>query len=160
LRGVVSLAPPILPAARQGLQDAQVNLIRREPRGFLALSADTLSDDEDLRPVNVRRLLILLRRLALRLGATYVFEPHSEAFRRQVKRGFEAMLGEMFERGAFAGATPADSFQVNTLSELNTPQLADQGRFIVELKVAPSLPLTFLTLRLVQSSDRVAAEER
>lgn len=161
LRGVVALTPPILPAARPGLQDAQVNLIRREPQGFLALSADTLSDDEDLRPINVRRLLILLRRLALRLGATYVFEPHSEAFRRQVKRGFEEMLGEMFQRGAFAGATPSASFQVNTGSELNTPRLADEGRFIVELKVAPSLPLTFLTLRLVQSSDRgLAAEER
>ncbi|HYN84566.1 MAG TPA: hypothetical protein VER32_04890 [Pyrinomonadaceae bacterium] len=159
-RGVVALVPPVLPSARQGLQDAQVNLIRREPQGFLALSADTLSDDEDLRPINVRRLLILLRRLALRLGATYVFEPHSEAFRRQVKRGFEAMLGEMFQRGAFAGATPTTSFQVNTGSELNTPQLTDQGRFIVEIKVAPSLPLTFLTLRLVQTSDRVAAEER
>ncbi|HEX5705806.1 MAG TPA: hypothetical protein VFX96_00810 [Pyrinomonadaceae bacterium] len=160
LRGVVSLTPPVLPAAWQGLQDAQVNLIRREPQGFLALSADTLSDDLDLRPINVRRLLILLRRLALRLGATYVFEPHSEAFRRQVKRGFEGMLGEMFQRGAFAGATPATSFQVNTGSELNTPQLTDAGRFIVEIKVAPSLPLTFLTLRLVQSSDRLATEER
>ena len=41
----------------------------------MVLSADTLSDDPDLRPINVRRLLILLRRLALRLGATYVFEP-------------------------------------------------------------------------------------
>jgi hypothetical protein len=161
LRGVVALTPPILPGARFDLQEAQVNLIRREPQGFLALAADTLSDDEDLRPINVRRLLILLRRLALRLGATYVFEPHSEAFRRQVKRGFEGMLGQMFQRGAFAGHTPSASFQVNTGSELNTPQLTDQGRFIVELKVAPSLPLTFLTLRLVQTSDRsLAAEER
>jgi hypothetical protein len=161
LRGVLALTPSILPAAREALQEAQVNLIRREPRGFLALAADTLSDDPDLRPVGVRRLLILLRRAALRLGATYVFEPHSDAFRRLVRRGFEGMLGEMFQRGAFAGATPSTSFRVNTGSELNTPQLTDNGRFIVELKVAPSLPLTFLTLRLVQSGDRgLATEER
>ena len=161
LRGVVALAPSILPASRAALQEAQVNLFRQEPQGFLALAADTLSDDEELRPIGVRRLLALLRRMSLRLGATYVFEPHSEAFRRLVKRGFEGMLGEMFQRGAFAGATPSASFQVNTGSELNTPQLTDQGRFIVELKVAPSLPLTFLTLRLVQSGDRgLATEER
>jgi hypothetical protein len=161
LRGVLALTPSILPAAREALQEAQVNLIRREPRGFLVLAADTLSDDPDLRPVGVRRLLILLRRAALRLGATYVFEPHSDAFRRLVRRGFEGMLGEMFQRGAFAGATPSASFRVNTGSELNTPQLTDNGRFIVELKVAPSLPLTFLTLRLVQSGDRgLATEER
>lgn len=161
LRGVLALTPSILPSAREALQDAQVNLFRREPRGFLALAADTLSDDPDLRPVGVRRLLILLRRAALRLGATYVFEPHGETFRRLVKRGFEGMLGEMFQRGAFAGATPSASFRVNTGSELNTPRLTDEGRFVVELKVAPSLPLTFLTLRLVQSGDRgLATEER
>lgn len=160
LRDVVALVPPIQPASRLPLQEAQINLVRQEPRGFITLAAETLSDDEALRPIGVRRLLILLRRLALRLGATYVFEPHSDAFRRQVKRGFEGLLGEMFERGAFAGATPSASFQVNTGSELNTPQLTDLGRFIVELKVAPSLPLVFLTLRLVQTGDRgLAAEE-
>lgn len=161
LNGVVALAPPLPESARADLQEAQVNLFRQEPRGFLSLSADTLSTDEDLRPIGVRRLLMLLRRLALRLGATYVFEPNGDAFRRLVKRGFEGMLGDMFSRGAFAGATPETSFRVVTNSELNTPQLADQGRFIVELKVAPSLPLTFLTLRLVQAGDRgLAAEER
>jgi len=160
-RGVVSLTPRIAPAARPELQEARVNLIGREPQGILSLSADTLSEDEELRPIGVRRLLILLRRLALRLGSSFVFEPHSDAFRRMVRRGFEGMLGEMFQRGAFAGATPSSSFRVETGDELNTPRLIEQGRFIVELKVAPSLPLTFLTLRLVQSGDRgLATEER
>jgi len=161
LVGVVALAPPLPESARLDAQAAQVNLFLQDPRGFLAMSADTLSLDEDLRPIGVRRLLSLLRRLALRLGATYVFEPNGDAFRRLVRRGFEGLLGEMFSRGAFAGATPEASFRVVTNSELNTPQLADQGRFIVELKVAPSRPLTFLTLRLVQAGDRgLAAEER
>jgi phage tail sheath protein FI len=154
LRGVVALTPSILPTSRLALQQAQVNLLRQEPQGFLALSADTLSDEDDFRPIGVRRLLILLRRMALRLGTTYVFEPNNEAFRRLVKRGFEEMLGGMFTRGAFAGATPAEAYRVVTNIELNTPQLVEQGRFIVELKVAPSLPLTFLTLRLVQTGDR------
>ena len=161
LAGVVALAPPLPESARPDAQAAQVNLFLQDPRGFLAMSADTLSLEEDLRPIGVRRLLSLLRRLALRLGASYVFEPNGDAFRRLVRRGFEGLLGEMFARGAFAGATPADSFRVVTNSELNTPRLADQGRFIVELKVAPSRPLTFLTLRLVQAGDRgLAAEER
>jgi phage tail sheath protein FI len=154
LRDVIGLASVISPKRWLDLQEMQVNLIRHEPRGFVALSADTLSDDDDLRPVNVRRLLILLRRLALGLGARYVFEPQSESFRRLVQRSFEAMLDRMFERGAFAGATPDTSFQVVTNSSLNTPQSVEQGRFIVELKVAPSLPLTFLTVRLVQTNDR------
>ena len=66
--GVVSLTPRIATDRYLDLLLAQINLVRQEPRGFLALSADTLSDDEELRPINVRRLLILLRRAALRLG--------------------------------------------------------------------------------------------
>ena len=62
---------------------------------------------------------------------------NDDAFRRLVQRGFEALLDDMFVRGAFAGATPATSFQVVTSQALNTPQSVEQGRFIVELRVAP-----------------------
>lgn len=150
---VVTLFPLIHSQQRLSLQEAQINLIRQEPRGFLSLSADTLSDDADFRPINVRRLLMLLRRMALRLGATYVFEPQSDAFRRLVARGFNGMLDQLFVRGAFAGRTPATSYQVVTDETLNTPQSTDLGRFIVELRVAPSLPMRFLTVRLVQTGD-------
>jgi phage tail sheath protein FI len=37
---------------------------------------------------------------------------------------------------------------------LNTAESVEQGRFIVELRVAPSLPLTFLTIRFIQTGDR------
>jgi hypothetical protein len=161
LRGVVALDPPLRRTHLAALHEAQVNVVRQEPRGFLALSADTLSEETDYRPIGVRRLLSLLRRMALQLGARYVFEPHDEAFRRLVRRGFEGMLGEMFARGAFAGRSPAESFRVVTDSTLNTNRMTDLGRFVVELKVAPSLPLTFLTIRLVQSGDRgLTATER
>ena len=156
---VVTLAPAIARERWLDLQNAQINLVRQEPRGFVALNSDTLSIDPDLRPINVRRLLILLRRASLRLGATYVFEPNSDAFRRLVQRGFEGMLDYLFVRGAFAGSTPATSYQVVTDRSLNSPQSVDQGRFIVELRVAPSLPMTFLTIRLVQTGERGTVTE-
>jgi hypothetical protein len=159
LRGVVALSPTLLPERRLALQDALINLVRQEPRGFIVLDSDTLSVDEDLQEINVRRLLILLRRQALKLGVTYVFEPNSAAFRRAVDRGFTEMLDGMFERGAFAGASPATAYQVVTDSSLNTPQSVELGRFIIELRVAPSLPMRFLTIRLVQTSDRTQALE-
>jgi phage tail sheath protein FI len=152
-RGAVALTPVIAADRRLALQLAQVNLVRQEPRGFLTLCADTLSADDDFRPIHVRRLLILLRRLALKLGADYVFEPNGDAFRRLVQRNFDALLEDLFRRGAFAGATAATSFQVVTGDSLNTPSGVDQGRFIVELRVAPAQALTFVTLRLVQTGN-------
>ena len=155
-RGVVGLVPDVDPATRLALQEARVNLIRPEPRGFLTLCADTLSPDEELRPINVRRLLILLRRLALRLGAEYTFEPNDPPFRRAVQRGFEGTMEYLFDRGAFAGRTHAESFRVVVDDTVNPPARVEQGQFVVELRVAPSLPLTFLTVRLLQHAERGA----
>jgi phage tail sheath protein FI len=159
LHGVVALSPPMNRDYWQALQDAQVNIIRQEPVGFVCLNADTLSLDEDLRPINVRRLLQLLRRAVLKLGANYVFEPNDEPFRRSVQRGFEVLLDGMFLRGAFAGRVASEGFEVVADNSLNTPASVDLGRFIVDIKVAPSLPLTFLTVRLVQAADRTYVTE-
>ncbi|HEX6096524.1 MAG TPA: hypothetical protein VF432_09390 [Thermoanaerobaculia bacterium] len=159
LTGVLALTPEIPAHARQSLQDAAVNLIRREPAGFLCLDADTLSSDEEVRPLNVRRLLILVRRCALRTGNDYAFEPHSMNLRNTIKRGFESMLSSMFLRGAFAGRNEKSAFQVVTDETVNTPQSTDNGRFIAELKIAPSRPLSFLTVRLVQRGEAATAEE-
>ena len=159
LPGVLALSPAIPRDQRDPLLDAAVNVIVEEPRGFVPLSALTLSDDRELEQINVRRLMSLLRRLALREGATYVFEPNDDALRRTVQRGFEALLTRMFERGAFAGRAATAAFQVTTSDSVNPRQQVDNGRFVVELRVAPSLPMTFLTVRLVQSGDRASVVE-
>ena len=158
LRAVVALSPSIGREAWQPLQDAQINLIRQEPGGFLALAEDTLSADAELVPIHVRRLLSLLRRAALALGATYVFEPNGDAFRRMVQRGFEGLLGRMYARGAFAGASESAAFQV-VAEGARSAREAEEGRFTVDLRVAPSAALSFLTVRLVQSGDRSQVTE-
>jgi phage tail sheath protein FI len=158
LEGVVALVPDLPAASRQLLQDGRVNTARQEPAGFLWLSADTLSDDPDLRQVSVRRLLSLLRRVALRHGPTYVFEANDEALRRRLRRGFEALLTDLLGRGAFAGTTPEESFQVVTAAPAATPRAVEEGRLVVELKVAPSIPMRFLTVRLVNSGETLRTE--
>jgi hypothetical protein len=148
LRDVVALEPALPVAAHQRLQNAQINVVRREPGGFLWLSADTLSDNADVRPIGVRRLLQTVRRLALRHGDIMAFELNDDVARRVVQRSFRALLGRMFELGAFAGATTSEAFRVDTPV---TPGDVDHGRLVVELRVAPARPLAFLTVRLVRS---------
>jgi hypothetical protein len=153
LRDIVALEPTLAAASREALQQAQVNLVRQEPYGFLWLSADTLSEDEEVRPIGVRRLLQLLRRAALLHGVDHVFEPNDDTLARTVERTFDALLSRMFRLGAFAGRTPAESYQIVTGDPPNTPQGVEAGRFVVELKVAPSRPLVFLTVRLARSGS-------
>ncbi|HLA63086.1 MAG TPA: hypothetical protein VK610_01555, partial [Rhodothermales bacterium] len=88
LRDVVALAPPFDEAAWARLAGVNVNLVRPLPRGFAPLGADTLADGL-LRPLNVRRLMILLRRLALREGHRFAFDSNSATLRRHVEVRFE-----------------------------------------------------------------------
>ena len=148
LTGIVALTPPLARSRWLDLQEAQVNVVRQEPTGFMTLSADTLSWDPEWLQINVRRLIQLLRRMVQRMGPGFVFEPQGDAFQRMVRREIEAVLRVLFERGAFAGDTPETSYQVVVRT---TPQDLDNGRFIVEIKVAPSLPMVFMTVRLVQT---------
>jgi hypothetical protein len=157
LAGVVSLEPAMDREVWLRLREAQANVVRQDPRGFMLLSADTLSQEDRLRPINVRRLLILLRRLALREGTAYVFQPNDEGFRRLVQRRFERLLANLYTRGAFRGATAMQAYQVATDRSMNTPASIDRGRFIVELRVAPSRPLEFITVRLVQTDQEALA---
>jgi hypothetical protein len=159
LRDVVALTAAASRDERQHLLDAQVNLVRSGPHGFVLSTADTLTLEADWRPVNVRRLMTLLRRVALRRGAAYVFEPNGATLRRTVERGFEAVMDELFRRGAFAGASAQAAYRVDVGDDLNVPQRNDLGQFRVDLKVAPALPLTFLTVRLARSGERLIARE-
>ena len=159
LAGVVALTPPIGADARLDFFEQRLNQIRQQPPGFLLLSAQTLSTDRDLREVNVRRLLILLRRLALREGTQHVFDPNDDELRRLVRRRFEDWLADLFARGAFKGATHEQAYQVITDRSVNPRTSIDQGRLIVEIRVAPSQPLAFLTVRLLQNEPGVLIAE-
>ncbi|HXF63268.1 MAG TPA: hypothetical protein VNK95_16695 [Caldilineaceae bacterium] len=160
VQGALGLSPDLEPARLRDLYQAGVNLVVRQAGDFTLLAADTLSDDPDLRPLQVRRLLILLRRLALREGQEMVFAPNSPAFRRRVARTLERLLAHLFSRGAFAGRDPAQSYQVAAEETANPPAGVEQGRFVVELRIAPAQPLSFLTVRLVQTdAGALAAQE-
>jgi hypothetical protein len=140
--------------ALSSLQEAQVNEVRQEPGGFMCLCEDTLSRDENVRPINVRRLLALVRRLVQLEGSQYVFEPNDPTFRRAVERGFTEVMGLLYALGALVGRTPEEAFRVNVSSPPNTRQSVDTGRLIVELKLAPSRPLAFLLVRLINRAER------
>jgi len=156
LRGVIDLHP-VLGDAVLGLLEGRVNPIWQQPRGFSAVDALTLYAGDELGELHVRRLLILLRRLVTREGTAMVFRPNDDGLRRLVQREFEQILGDLFVRGAFAGETHEEGYRVVADATVNTPQSIDLGRLIVELQVAPSQPLSFLTVRLVQEGGTLLA---
>jgi hypothetical protein len=145
----LALVPAVDSARQAALSAAGVNPVAEEPEGFMALTAMTLTREAAVRPVNVRRLIALLRRLAAREGARLVFEPHDRELRRLVQMRFERLLGDLYLRGAFAGATAQEAFEVSTGDAVNPPDGVDAGRLVVEVRIAPARPMEFITVRLV-----------
>lgn len=155
--GGLALFPPFSVLEWQAAYATGINLLRQDTRGFSAQSAETLSLEPELAPLNVRRLMILLRRLCLREGQRLVFAPNTPQLRSRVQRAFERVLNELFVRGALAGSSPDRAYQVVADASLNPPQSVDDGRLVLELKVAPSKPLSFVTVRLVQQGAEALA---
>jgi hypothetical protein len=159
LQGVLGLTPEFSTDDWAELFALQFNLVRPEPRDFRAMSAHTLSDERAWLQVSVRRLMILLRKVAVERGMDFVFESNHERFREGVRAMLEDLLRFMFERGAFSGATAEQAFRVVTDDSVNTLQGIEQGRFIAEIRVAPSQPLEFITVQLTRTGEGLFATE-
>lgn len=150
----VALELPMEPAFLQSLQDAGICPIVPGATGFIPAWFDTLSEDPELRPANVRRFLGLLRRLAFRHGADSVFEPANRTLERSLERTFRSLLESLRQRGALRGRGEGTAYRVDIATQ------PDLGRVRVDLRVAPSLPLSFLQVTLRSSGERLVVEER
>jgi hypothetical protein len=150
LSGILATVPNFRPEDEFALYSCGINPIQPGARGVVIWGEHTQSADSELENLNVRRLLILLRRMSLTEGQTYVFAPNSPAFRRRIQQQFEQVLGRLYSLGAFVGSSPSEAYRVVIDETVNPSARVEQGQLIVELQVAPSQPLTFITVRLVQ----------
>jgi hypothetical protein len=160
LSGVLGLAPDITTDDWADLFELQFNLVRREAFDFRAMSAHTLADEAIWLQLSVRRLLILIRKFVVERGMDFVFEPNHERFRQGVQLTLEDALLFMHNLGAFAGASPEQSYKVVTDASVNPPQSVDAGRFVAQVQVAPSQPAEFITVLLTRvAEDLLQARE-
>jgi phage tail sheath protein FI len=134
------------------LNNDAINAIRALPgRGVRPWGARTLSDDPDWRYINVRRLFIMLRR-SIEQGTRWaVFEPNGPSTWEVLSIEVSAFLKRLFERGAFAGGSPEESFFVRCNEQTNPPELIAVGQLNLEVGVAPAVPAEYLIFNVAQS---------
>lgn len=153
LTAVAALDRTIDHESYEQLAGAQVNLYSAEMLGFLDHQASTLSTDPDLTPIGTRRLLTLVRRILVDAAMESVFQPDDRRHRAAVCSRLEQTLADLFRQGALAGETASQAYRVVADDSINPPGSVAAGRLIVDVRVAPSRPLTFLTIRLFENQD-------
>ena len=119
----------------------------------MVLGARTVSDDPQWRFVNVVRLVQALKRafdVALRWS---VFEPNSDETRAAVAATLGAILMLFWQRGAFAGATPAESFFVRCDTDTTDADARDRGELVALVGIAPAAPAEFIVLRVGRQNN-------
>lgn len=144
LRGLLRTVPELTRAEQVSLFNAHANLVTHPPGSFTLLSAHTLTDDRALLQVSVRRLLIWIRKTALRLGQRYVFEVDNDQFRQLVQLRFDRLLRRLVDLGALAAYRVVVS---------PTPADLDNGLLVVQLQVAPTSPVEFITVTLTRTGE-------
>jgi phage tail sheath protein FI len=151
VRGVAGLTIELREDDLGSLNDEHVNAIRSVPgRGVRTWGARTLSDDPDWRYINVRRLFIMLRRTLEEGTRWVVFEANDQRTWDVLTREVTGFLGKQFDAGAFAGATPLESFFVRCDLDTNTPERIDLGQLTMEIGIAPALPAEYVIFSVVQ----------
>ncbi len=143
-------APPDAAA----VEAAGANAIEARVRGVAATRAWTLDADPDWQALGVRRLFILLRRIARREGERFAFEPNDGALRRSLVHAFDRWLTRLMQRGALRGARAAEAYALGVATGAALAREIDDGRCSLEIRVAPSRPLRFLKLVVVRAGEQ------
>lgn len=149
---VVGVVDRVSPRRHDELHQNAINVFLPDRDGIRLTAARTLSRDQSLRQLSVRRLMTMLSRVLVQEMQWAVFEPNNATLRSTLTELLTIFLRRMYRGGAFQG-TEDQAFFVRCDDFLNPPYVAEQGQLIVEIGVAPAEPLEFLVLRIIRDGD-------
>lgn len=155
--GAIDLEYSVTDSEQDILNPIGVNCIRRfADSGIVVWGARTFATlaDPEYRYVPVRRYTIYLRQSIYRGTQWAVFEPNDAPLWGQLKANIDDFMMGEFRKGALAGATPDEAFDVKCDAELNPESEVNAGRVNMEIRFAPLKPAEFVLIRISQKSQR------
>lgn len=147
--GIFDLKPEVSFPDQEQLNPEGINCIRAiAGRGIRLMGARTLSGEPEWRYINIRRLVITLRRWIDANMSWAVFEPNTIDLWTRIKRDLDTYLQSLWLRGALHGNTAEQAFYVKCDEETNPPESRDGG-VITEIGLAPVVPAEFIVIHIV-----------
>lgn len=144
-----------------GIVNAEgINVIRSLPgQGIRIMGARTLSSDAQWRYLNVRRLMFALEKTLERALQWSVFETNTTVLRQALTLSVNTLLNIVWRRGGLAGKSPDAAYRVKCDSDNNPAAQRDQGKLLIEIAVAPSVPFEFIRIRFGKTLDAIEVTE-
>jgi phage tail sheath protein FI len=138
-----------------------INCLRAFPgRGIRVYGARTLSSNPDWRYINVRRLMLTIEEAVNESTQWAVFESNDFRLRQLIILSISSFLETVWRDGGLVGATPAEAFYVKCDETNNPAAIADQGKLIAEVGVAPTRPAEFIIFRIGRTVEELEIVER
>ena len=159
MAGAVDVTDRVDPARHAVLHRGGVDVYRMRTDGVWLTGARTLSRDPSWRQLNVRRVVSLVERTVLSELAWTVFEPNDRLVRPASSCWSAGCCGSLFAQGAFAGATPAESYFVRTASDAVLPLESDAGQLVCQIGLAVTEPLEFILVSISRDAEGALSTE-
>jgi Bacteriophage tail sheath protein len=145
--GATDLAADLDAASVGFLNERGVNCLRAfAARGIRVWGARTLSSAPDWRFLNVRRLVLTLRRWIDLNMSWAAFEPNVPALWARIQRELTHYLQQLWSAGALQGSSSDEAFFVRCDAELNPPEVREAGQVITQIGLAPAVPAEFIVV--------------
>ncbi len=152
--GAVDLSRPLTADEAAMIYNGGINLLTCSPgRGLLVWGGRVLGTNALGGFVAHRRLIHLLVRAIRRVAEPLVFDTNGPELWLAFVRSITTVLLAAFNAGALQGKRPDEAFQVICDASTNPPENIDNGLVICEIRVAPAVPMEFITLRVSASAD-------
>jgi phage tail sheath protein FI len=139
------------------LNQLGVNCLRELPgMPTVVFGARTLAatSDAQWRYVQVRRMALFLEQTFLANLSWAVFEPNAAPLWSDIRESIGAFMFGLFQRGAFQGTRPEDSFFVKCDGETTTPTDIDSGIVNILVGFAPLKQAEFVIIRIAQMAGQ------
>jgi phage tail sheath protein FI len=108
--------------------------------------------DAEWRYINVRRLFNMIEKTLHDNTKWAVFEPNDSKLWGALTRNTKAFLMRLHNSGAFAGASPDQSYYVKCDGSTNPQENIDAGVVTIEIGIAPVKPAEFIVFKISQKS--------
>ena len=157
IRNVSGLEFDVSDSLHGDLNTMGINVIKIVERangalpGALVLGARTLSNVDEFRYINTRRMMTFVEKNIKRLGKPYLFRNNGPRLWRELTSDIESFLREEFQAGNLAGNSVNESFFVKINATTNTADNIKKGILVGEIGVALLRPAEFVVFRFSQT---------